>query len=325
MSTKNQVSCWVVTAGVAGMENQCLGLAHALGLDPVIKRVSLVTPWKQLSPFLRCGLSHAFSSRGDEIAPPWPDLMIASGRAGAMACLLARRASGQNGGKRTLTVHIQNPVIDPSRFDLVALPRHDGVLGENVVTTRGSLHRVTPALLIEERERFHALFEKLPSPRIAVLIGGANSVYQFSERDMARLADQLVAVARQTGGSLMLTSSRRTGEKSLNLLRERIRDVPHVLWSGGGENPYYGMLGWADAIVVTADSVNMTSEACATGKPVHVVPLLGGSSKFRLFHQALRDDGLTRPFRGDIEHWLYQPLRDVDLVATRVRALLEAR
>ena len=47
-------------------------------------------------------------------------------------------------------------MIDPSRFDLVALPRHDGVLGENVVTTRGSLHRVTPALLAEEKEKYYA-------------------------------------------------------------------------------------------------------------------------------------------------------------------------
>ena len=34
-------------------------------------------------------------------------------------------------------------------------------------------------------------------------------------------------------------------------------------------NPYAGLLGWADRLVVTPDSVNMISEACATGKPVY--------------------------------------------------------
>ena len=326
MSIKSQVTCWVVTTGVAGMENQCLGLAHALGIEPVVKRISLVPPWKQLSPFLRVGLSHAFSSKGDGLAPPWPDLMIASGRAGAMACLYARRESGRGvGAKKTVTVHIQNPVIDPSRFDLVALPRHDDVLGENVVTTRGALHRVTPSLLVAEKEKFRDAFAALPEPRMAVLIGGANSVYQFSVQDMAFFAAQLVAVAKETGGSLMITSSRRTSAEALSVLRDAVRDIPHVLWDGGGINPYYGMLGWADAILVTADSVNMTSEACATGKPVHVVPLTGGSHKFRLFHQALRDDGYTRPFKGKLEHWIYQPLRDVELVAARVRECLETR
>lgn len=323
MFANRQVTCWVVSAGVVGMENQCLGLAAALGLQPVVKRIRLNTPWRQLAPFFRCGLRFAFSSKGDPVGAPWPDLMIASGRAGAMACLLARQESGKDGRAKTFTVHIQNPVIDPSRFDLVALPRHDGVLGENVVTTRGSLHRVTPELLAQEKEKFRADFEKLPAPRVAVLIGGANSVYQFSEKDMVPLAAQLAAMAKETGGSLMITPSRRTGARSLEILREAIKDVPHVLWEGQGANPYYGMLGWADAILVTSDSVNMTSEACSTGKPVHVIPLMGGSEKFRRFHQALRDDGMTRPFMGKLKQWEYTPLDDVHLVAQRVERMMQ--
>jgi len=322
MSSKSQVTCWVVTAGVVGMENQCLGLAAALGLQPVVKRITLRSPWKQLAPFLRCGLKYAFSSKGDPIGPPWPDLIIASGRAGAAACLYARRASGKDGRKKTFTVHIQNPVIDPSRFGLVALPRHDGVLGDNVVTTRGALHRVTPAFLKEEGAKFAPQFASLPSPRIAVLIGGTNAVYQLTPKEMAPLAAQLAALARQTGGSLMVTPSRRTGPENLALLQDALKDVPHFIWDGSGPNPYYGMLELADAILVTADSVNMTSEACSTGKPVHVIPLAGGSEKFRRFHQALRDDGMTRPFTGTLETWSYTPLNDVQLVASRVKEMM---
>lgn len=322
MLSKSQVTCWVVTQGVVGMENQCLGLAAALGLDPVVKRVSLRAPWKQLVPFLRCGLRYAFSAKSDPIGEPWPDLIIASGRAGAAACLLARQMSGKGGRKRTFTVHIQNPVIDPSRFDLVALPRHDHVLGDNVITTRGSLHRVTPELLAQEAGRLAPSFAHLPSPRIAVLIGGTNSVYQFTPNEMAPLAAQLANVARQSGGSLMVTPSRRTGEENLAILKEALKDVPHVIWDGTGDNPYYAMLGLADTIMVTADSVNMTSEACSTGKPVYTIPLVGGSEKFRLFHQALRDDGFTRPFTGKLETWTYTPLNDVQLVANRVREMM---
>ena len=323
MLPKSQVTCWVVTAGTAGMENQCLGLAEALGVDPMVKRVGLKTPWKQLAPFFRFGLRYAF--KGDPLGPPWPDLIIASGRAGAMACLRARQESGKDGRRKTFTVHIQNPVIDSSRFDLVALPRHDGVLGENVVTTRGALHRVTPSLLAEEKEKFADVFAALPVPRLAVMIGGANAVYRFSKEDMTSLAAQLATVAKESGGSLMITSSRRTGAGHMAILRAAVKDVPHVIWEGQGPNPYYGMLGWADSILVTADSVNMTSEACSTGKPVHVIPLAGGSEKFRLFHQVLRDDGMTRPFTGRLERWIYQPLRDVDLVAARVRSKAEGR
>ncbi len=319
MTFNSQASCWVVTEGAAGMENQCLGLAEALGLAPVVKRVKLRSPYRQLAPFFRFAPGLAFSDRGDAIKPPFPDLIIASGRAGAMACLYARRASGKDGRKKTFTVYIQNPVIDPSRFDLVAAPRHDGLLGENVVTTRGSLHRVTPERLASEARRFEKTLGSLPAPRIAVCIGGSNSVYRLTPHEMEPLAAQLVAAAKATGGSLMVTTSRRTGADNLALLKEALQGASHFLWDGQGANPYYAMLGSADFILVTMDSVNMASEACSTGKPVYILPLAGGSEKFRRFHQTLRDDGLARLFEGKLESFSPTPLRDVQLVAARVR------
>ncbi len=319
MSSLSQATCWIVTEGVVGMENQCLGLAEALGVAPMVKRIKLRSPWKQLAPFFRVGLSGAFSDKGDSLAPPFPDLMIASGRAGAMACLYARRFQPTNGSRRTFTVYIQNPVIDPSRFDLVAVPRHDGLLGENVVTTRGSLHRVTPARLQAEAKAFEKTFAALPSPHIAVVIGGNSASYHLTPVLMAEIAAQLVAVAKDTGGSLMVTASRRTGAENAAILKESLSGVPHYFWDGTGPNPYYAMLGLADYILVTADSANMNSEACSTGKPVYVIPLIGGSEKFRRFHQTLRDDGLARPFEGKLEKWTSTPLNDVELVANRVR------
>jgi len=322
MFNKSQVTCWVVTDGKAGMENQCLGLAEALGLEPIVKRIRLRPPWRQFSPFLRHGLRWAFSSKGDSIGPPWPDLLIATGRHSVPASLYARRATLNNGSARTFTVQLQNPVIDPSRFDLVVVPRHDGVTGPNVITTRGALHRVTPAMLRAEAEKFLPTVSSLPSPRIAVLIGGTNAVFSLTPHEMVPLTMQLNALAKATGGSLMVTPSRRTGEANLAILQAGLHDVPSYVWDGTGYNPYYGMLGLADAIIATPDSVNMVSEACTTGKPVYVVDLPGGSEKFRRFHQALRDDGLTRLFNGTLEQWTYQPLDDLRLVADRVREMM---
>jgi len=321
MSSNRQVLCWVVTSGVAGMENQCLGLAEALGARTVVKRIRLRSPWRQLVPFLRCGLSHAFAQEGDVLAPPWPDVVIASGRVGAAACLYVRRASARSGG-RTATVYIQNPVIDPSRFDLVIAPRHDGLLGDNVMTTRGALHRVTPELLAREAKTWLPRFSGLPSPLISVAIGGSNSVYSLTSQEMASIAQNLAALARETGGSLLITPSRRTGSENCAVLKESLAKTPHFLWDRQGENPYYGMLALGEILIVTADSVNMASEACSTGKPVFIIPLHGGSEKFQRFHQTLRDDGMTRPFAGRMERWAYQPLDDVALAAARVREVL---
>ena len=327
MSSSSQVTCWVVTDGKAGMENQCLGLAEAVGVTPVVKRIKLRAPWKQLSPFLRHGLSHAFDPAGDAITPPWPDLLIATGRASVPASLLAKRASraaGQNvrGGKGTFTVQLQNPVIDPSRFDLVVVPRHDGLSGANVMTTRGALHRVSPEMLQREADKFAPTIAHLPSPRIAVLIGGSNAVYQLTPREMTPLTQQLAGLVKANGGSLIVTPSRRTGEENLAIMQAGLKDVPSYIWDGQGANPYYGMLALADIILVTCDSVNMVSEACTTGKPVYVIQLAGGSDKFRRFHQALRDDGMTRLFEGQLDKWSYPPLNDVGLVAARIKEMM---
>jgi mitochondrial fission protein ELM1 len=324
MNTNSQVTCWVVTDGKAGMENQCLGLAEALNLNPVIKRIKLRSPWRELSPFLRLGLPYAFSGDGDPVALPFPDLLIATGRHSIPASLYARRET-LAARTRTLTVQLQNPVIDPSRFDLVVVPRHDGLTGPNVMTTRGALHRVTPEMLKREAEKFLPTVAHLPSPRIAVLIGGSNAVYHLTPREIVPLTQQLASLVKEKGGSLMITPSRRTGAENLSILQSGLKDSPAYIWDGQGDNPYYGMLGLADIILVTCDSVNMVSEACTTGKPVYVIDLAGGSDKFRRFHQSMRDDGLTRPFTGSLEPYSYEPLNDVGMVADRIRQMLAAR
>ncbi len=318
---RKQLSCWVVTDGKIGMENQCVGLAEALGLKPLVKRIKLRTLWRLLTPYLRLGKRFAFSSAGDAIAPPWPDLLITTGRQSIPAALRVRNASG----RRTVCVHIQDPVLDPQRFDLVIVPRHDATRGVGVMTTRGGLHRLSPSLLAAEANKFRPLFAHLPRPWVAVLIGGTNGVYQLSPREMVPLVKQITNMAQETGCGLLVTPSRRTGADNLAILQAALHDVPHYLWDGTGDNPYYSMLALADAILVTCDSVNMVSEAATTGKPVHVLHLPGGSDKFARFHQALQDDGITRPFAGRLEQWHYTPLNDMELVAARVQALLKQK
>ena len=121
----------------------------------------------------------------------------------------------------------------------------------------------------------------------------------------------------------MVTASRRTGDANAARLRRRLDGMAAVMWDGSGGNPYFGYLGLADAIVVTGDSlVAMVSEACATGKPVHVYHLPGGSAKFDRFHEALTVTsaaGCARSFSGALEDWSYPPLRETARVADVAR------
>ena len=319
-----EVSCWVVTDGKAGMESQCLGLAETLGLTPVIKRVSLRTPWRQLTPRLRLFQRHAFAKDSDPLLPPWPDLLIATGRQSVAASLHVREASRRE-GRGTLTVQLQNPVIDPGHFDLVVTPAHDRLSGANVISTSGALHRVNRIMLAEGADRLAPHLAHLPRPYICVLLGGPNNAYRFPERRMKALATGIAGATRALGGSVLVTPSRRTPPELVALLRQELQDIPHFVWDGEGENPYFGLLGLADFLIVTADSVNMVSEAVATGKPVYVAELPGGSAKFRRFHRLMREANRSRPFAGELVPFYYAPPNDMEAVVRRVAELLEAR
>lgn len=314
-------TCWVLSDGKPGMENQCLGLAEALGVDFQVKRITPRLPWRHLPPHLWLAPLHAPSPRGDRLAPPWPDILIATGRQTVALSMAVRRASAG----ATYTVQIQNPGVPFRHFDLVVPPRHDQCTGDNVLSTRGALHRVTPERLAEAGRRFAADLSGLPRPLVAVLLGGTNKYYRLTDRTAARLGDGLRGLALRLEVGLAVTPSRRTGAAAEAALRDWLKDTAAVFWDGTGENPYFGYLALADAIVVTEDSVSMVSEACATGKPVYVVELEGGTAKFRRFHQGLREDGITRPFDGTLEYWTYEPPDDTARVAAQIRRRLAAR
>jgi hypothetical protein len=315
------MTCWVVTDGKAGMVNQCLGLADALGLTPVVKQVRLRFPWKQLSPsVLRLGNRWSLAADGDQLDGPLPDILIATGRHSVSSSLAVREMSGG----RAVRIQIQDPGIPARHFDLVIVPRHDRLRGDNVVVTRGALHRINAATLAAARDSFPHL-ALLPRPRVAVLIGGSNGAYRLTAEATAGLADRLVSLAKAHQASLMVTPSRRTGADNEAILRERLASVPGELWDGSGDNPYGAYLAYADAVVVTCDSVNMVCEACFGGQPVYVAALPGGSAKFQRFHQDMEKDGFTRPFEGTLADWRGPGLDDTSQAAAAVRRLLNGR
>jgi mitochondrial fission protein ELM1 len=305
--------CWVLTDGKAGMESQCVGLAEKLDLTPVIKRVSPRFPWSILPPQLWIAPFSALGAAGSVLAPPWPDILIATGRQTVTLALAIKQANPS-----TLTVQIQNPTVDLKRFDIVIAPAHDRLTGDNVVSTAGALHGVTPQKLEDAGIAFTARYAGLKKPIIGVLIGGTNKKYRFTKENAERFASLLKEASQNSGGSLAITPSRRTGEENLQIIESALSDQPTDIWDGSGENPYFGILALADSFVVTGDSVNMVSEAVATGKPVHVFQLSGGSAKFSRFHQDLERQGKTRPFTGQIEHWEYPGADDMTLAAEAV-------
>jgi mitochondrial fission protein ELM1 len=315
-----QPSIWVLHDGKPGMASQALGLAEAAGFPFVEKRLSIRRPWAWLPPLLWPAPLDAARHEGLPLAPPWPDLVIGCGRNTVRPALAIRQASGG----RTLAVQIQDPRVGRVEFDMLFVPEHDRLRGPQITVTGGALHRVTAQLLTAERRRFPQL-EALPRPIVGVLIGGSNRAYRLPLSRLGEIARMIAALVRQTRGSAVVTPSRRTGDRGLSVLREQLGGLPGVIWDGTGDNPYYAYLAIADALLVTADSVSMVSEAAATGKPVHIIGLAGGDAKFARFHKMMQTAGITRPFAGRIEYWSYAPPDDTVRAGAALRELVRNR
>ena len=323
----DEPTIWALNDGKAGMVNQSLGLAEAVArrladARVVDKRVRPARPWSWLPAGLWPPGVFGAASDSDPLGPPWPDLVVGCGRHAIGPALAIKRRSGG----RSMIVHAQHPRMATARYDLVVAQAHDRLDGPNVMVTQGSMHRVTAARLAEAEASFGDRFADLPRPRIAVLIGGSNRTYRLDARRMQTLLGGLAALMERDGAGLLVTASRRTGESNITLLREALEGRPADLWEGDGENPYFAYLALADAFVVTADSINMVSEACFTGKPVHVAALDGGDDgKFEHFHEEMRAAGYTRPFEGRLESWSYTPLDETARIADVLARRLEER
>jgi uncharacterized protein len=311
--------CWVISDGRAGILNQGLGLAEAVGLPIEVKTVHPRWPWTWLpvtawpAPFRSLGADSA------TFTPPWPSLAIGCGWRSIPFMLALKRLSAGV----TCTVQLQDPRISPQHFDLVVPPEHDELSGANVIATLGSPNRITPAKLADAAAQWRERFDKLPAPRIGVLIGGKSKSHRFAESDAEHLAGQLKQLAA-TGSSLIVTPSRRTGEAQTNIIRRALAGTNAFVWDGTGDNPYFAILARCDAFLVTADSTNLLTEAASTGKPVHIVDLPGSNAKFDRLHATLIQRGIARRFAGRIESWSYPPLNETERVAAEIRRRLPA-
>ncbi len=208
--------------------------------------------------------------------------------------------------------------MDPRRFDLIVVNRHDELTGPNVVVTRTALHRATPARLAAAADAWRPRFADLKRPLVAVLVGGSNGRFRLDAAVARGLAGQLAAMLRGDGVGVAVTPSRRTDPAATRVLKEVLMPLGGYVWDGDGDNPYFGMLALADAIVVTVDSVSMISEAVATSAPVMLAKLPGRSRRKALFTEALLREGRVREFAGRLELWPVAPLDDTAAAAAEM-------
>lgn len=276
-----------------------------------------------------------------------PLLVVASGRDTISIASSIKRLASQN----VFVVQIQHPRSNLNRFDLVITHHHDYYPltphaqeqvprflrswitpreppDRHVVLTVGALHQIDSAALRSAASAWHDEFAPLPKPLLVVNIGGPTRRCRYGA-DLAKQLTAYLLSVLQSCGSVRISFSDRTPEKVSNIVAKELGNNPKVyIWDGEEPNPNMGHLAWADAFVVTADSVSLISEACSTGKPVYLMGAERCTWKLSEFHKSLSERGVVRPFTGseDIsESWSYPPLNDTAEAARRVHEVVAER
>ena len=312
---------WVLSDGTAGMVGQALALAQALDMPYFDVRI-MASPIYRLFPQMGAWPLMPISPRRSDrkIGPPWPDIIITCGKRTAGASLAIKRLSA---GK-TKIVQIQDPRIDPSYFDVMITPQHDPISQQglpHVIVSKASLNSLSMTGIAKAAKALDKPYRRSKKASTAVMIGGNNKRYKPNVDDFARLGEALADFAKTHNRHLYLVPSRRTPKSAYQHLADKLSSVSFDYWDGKGANPYPGILGVVDDIIVTSDSVNMVSEACITGKPVYVAPLQQEAGRLAAFHQMMQDEGHCRLLGA---HFTAPPeiLDETKEVAVKVRRAL---
>ena len=307
---------WILTDGKAGDRAHCLGVAERLGLVIEERQVNPRAPWSWLMPHGWRWPAVALDPQerpmraGSPLAGPFPDLVIASGRRAAAYLPAIKQASGG----QCFTAFLKDPRTSPAIADFLWVPEHDRLAGANVVRTLLSPHRFSPERLAAAAANPPKPLEAWPGYRVALLLGGNSKAFTFTEDDIRgflRRLDRMIA----SGATIYATPSRRTPPALLAAVRARLQAAGGWMWDGTGENPYAALLACSEAVIVTADSVNMVGEALATGRPVHLVRPKGGSRKIDRFLTELEEIGAICPFFGRPVMYRYDPMDATPVIA----------
>ena len=261
---------WALLGAHAGDNNQVIALAEALQLPFETKQLDY-NFFRHLGPRILGSslLSLTARSRQSIDAVPLPDITISSGHRSVAVTRALRRIAGG----RMRSIHVGFPRVSPRHFDLViATPQYPIADQPHVLRVTYALTR---AATTEPDRGDTAQLAELPHPRALLIVGGPSLYWEVDrERTLATLA-AMIEEARRASGSVLVTTSPRTSRKLRGDIRQALHaaDLPTVLAQPGGRPHYASLLGAADSIRVTADSVAMISDAIWTGKPVGIVPV----------------------------------------------------
>ena len=269
MSNFKNLRAWCLTDGSAGTISQVRGLAEALNVNFEKKIIDLKFPWNKL-PVGILPPSKIIFNNYEQISLETnipPEIIISCGKRSIYASLHLKKSLKN----KVFSIHIQDPKINPDKFDLVITPVHDNLNGKNVIKTDLAINHINQKLLSKEAELYTNQFSEIQKPICTIFLGGKSRNYRFDVSVIKQLADQIDKILKNNDIRLFILFSRRTDRFIIEYLNDRFLDQ-NIIWNGEG-NPYLALMRYSKYLICTSDSVSIISESISSSKPVYIFKL----------------------------------------------------
>ena len=308
----------LLTEGYHGMISQVEGLAKALNADFQHKIVRLNWLWNYIPPKLS-PVSRLILKDGQYITENEKfDLVISCGRKSVIPSIFFKKKN-----KKVFTIHIQNPKVRFDNFDLIVVPEHDKLKGENIITSKGAIHYITRSE-IEKAKPY--LLNKIQNEKIVSLIlGGPNKYYNFSNEELTNIFKEIKSSFISQGYKAIIIPSMRTPKRIIDLAINEFLTDGFVV-NSVDKQAYLSSLAIANSIVVTCDSTSMISEAAASGKPIFVAHMQPkrNNYRFKKFYKLFRELGVIKNLGEKVENWTYDSFNEAERIATIINSRLKS-
>ena len=300
----------LLTQGMHGMISQVEGMAKAINTDFSHKIIRLNFPWNFAPPKFTLISEIILKDRHYITENKSFDLVISCGRKSVIPSAIIKKKN-----TNIFTIHIQDPKVNYKNFDVIIAPEHDELKGENVISSKGSIHYITQSE-IEKAKNY--LVNKFQNENIVSLIlGGPTKHYSFSNEELIQVFRKIKSNFISQGYKVLVIPSMRTPKRIIDLAMKEFAKEGFVV-NTVDKQAYLSALALATNIVVTCDSTSMISEAAASGKPIFVAHMKPKKNNYRFkkFFQLFKEMGITKELGDKVDNWTYNRLNEADRIAT---------
>ena len=310
-----ELKALLLTQGMHGMVSQVEGLAKALRLNFKHQNIKLKPFWNlippKLTPISENLLTEKFVCDSK--------IIISCGRKSVIPSIALKRRLGS----QIFNIHIQDPKVSYKHFDLIISPDHDGIKGDNIITTRGSIHYLTKKEILDN-VKYLSLDQK-KRQIVTFVIGGPNKYYDYSDEQIHFLFNKVKTIFTPDKYKIVVIPSYRTPEEVIKKAYNTFH-LNHFVVKKIDKKAYLSSLAQADYIIVTCDSTSMISEAAVTGKPVYMAMMKPKKSirRFKSFYSQFKSLGIAKELTGTIDNWSYDKLDEVNRIAPLIKKKMKS-